>query len=183
MISFARSHEAAGRMRARRRALRVFGVGQLVLLVPLLELERRMRRTGGPGIIPFELAGTPERSRRIMDRWGDEGRSAARLSLILDYPFLVTYSGFQAAACDAVADALHRRGAGTLARAGRLIASAQFAAGAFDAAEDTALLAILAGRDGRLPGVARACARGKFALLIIGVAFQALGLAHRLWSR
>lgn len=175
------SRAAVGR--SRRRALRVFGLGQAVLLVPLLALERRMKRAGGPGIIPFELAGTPERSRKIMDRWGAEGRSAARLSLLLDFPFLVTYSGFQAAACAALSDEQRRRGADALARAGRLIASAQLAAGAFDAAENTALLAILAGRDGRLPAVARACARAKFALLVAGLAYEGLGLASRLSSR
>ena len=35
------------------------------LLVPLAILDRRMQATGGPGIIPFELAGPP-RSKRIL---------------------------------------------------------------------------------------------------------------------
>ena len=99
----------------------MLGAGQVLLLAPLVALERRMKRTGGPGIIPFELAGTPERSRRIMERWGPEGRAAARTSLLLDYPFLVTYSGFQLAACRAASDALRRRGANALADAGRVI--------------------------------------------------------------
>jgi hypothetical protein len=167
----------------RRRVFRVFGAGQLVLLVPLLALERRMRRTGGPGIIPFELAGSPERSRRILDRWGSDGQAAARLSLVLDYPYLVTYSGLQLAGCGAASDALRRRGARTLAAAGRVIGPAQLAAGAFDAAENTTLLAILAGRNGRLPALARGFASAKFALLAVGWLYLALGLGARLISR
>jgi hypothetical protein len=164
----------------RRRLLWAFGAGQILLLVPLVALERRMRRAGGPGIIPFELAGTHERSHRIMERWGADGQSAARLSLLLDYPYLVTYSVLQVAASRAAGQALRRRGATTLADAGRVIGVAQVAAGAFDAAENTALLGVLAGRDGRLPALARACARAKFALLGLGWGYGALGLASRL---
>jgi hypothetical protein len=142
-----------------------------------------MTRTGGPGIIPFELAGTPERSRRMMEKWGWEGQSAARLSLLLDYPYLVTYSGLQLAGCGAASDALRRRGATALADAGRLIGLAQLAAGACDAAENTALLGILAGRDGRLPALARGFARAKFGLLIAGWLYEALGLASHLTKR
>jgi hypothetical protein len=167
----------------RRRWLWGFGAGQVLLLVPLLALERRMRRAGGPGIIPFELAGTPERSRRIMERWGADGQSAARMSLVLDYPYLVTYSALQVAASRAASGALRRRGATALADVGRLIGASQVAAGAFDAAENTALLGVLAGRNGRLPALARACARAKFALLGVGWGYGALGLASRLAAR
>lgn len=51
----------------------------------MLLLERRMHRTGGPGIIPFELAGSGAAAEAIMEQWGDEGRRAARWSLILDF--------------------------------------------------------------------------------------------------
>jgi hypothetical protein len=168
---------------SRRRVFWVFGVGQATLLVPMVALQRRMQRTGGPGIIPFELAGTPERSRRIMEKWGPEGRSAARLSLLLDYPYLVTYTGLQVAGCAAASDALRRRGWRTLARAGGVIGPAQLAAGAFDAIENTALLGVLAERDDRLPALARAAARAKFALLYLGWAYAALGAASRLARR
>ncbi|MFL5820404.1 MAG: hypothetical protein ACJ76S_06945 [Solirubrobacteraceae bacterium] len=168
---------------ARRRGILAFGAGQVALLVPLLALERRMKRAGGPGIIPFELAGSPERSRKIMDRWGAEGQAAARLSLLLDYPYLVTYSGLQVAATRASSKALRRRGASALARAGRVIGATQLAAGMFDAAENTALLGILAGRNGRLPALARAFASAKFALLGLGWGYAALGLASHLTKR
>jgi hypothetical protein len=163
-------------MSSRRRTNRILGLAQAALLVPLLEMERRMRKTGGSGILAFELAGTPERASKITRKWGAEGQAAARVSLLLDYPFLVTYSGLQFIGCAAAREQL----GGPLAAAGRVIAPAQFAAGAFDAVENTALLGIVAGRSGRLPAVARASALAKFALLTVGVLYRALGIASRL---
>ena len=142
-----------------------------------------MRRTGGPGIIPFELAGTPDRSRRILQMWGADGRSAARASLLLDYPYLIAYSGLQSAVCDAAADALRESGSGTLADAGRLVCAGQWIAGAFDAVENAALLGVLAGHNDRLPAVARTCACVKFALLGLGGTYAAIGFVSRLRTR
>jgi hypothetical protein len=84
------------------------------------------------------------------------------------------------AASRAASQALRRGGATALADAGRVVGATQVAAGAFDAAENTALLGVLAGHDGRLPAVASACARAKFALLGLGCGYGALGLASRL---
>jgi hypothetical protein len=151
--------------------MRSFGIAHAALWIPMLGLERRMRRAGGAGIVPFELAGTPERARKLMERWGEEGRKAARLSLLLDYPFLVSYTGLQVAACAA---------AGEVLPAGRVVVPLQVAAGAFDAAENTALLGVLSGRDGgRLPAVARTCALAKFALLAVGQLYALAGWLRR----
>lgn len=57
----------------------------------MLMLERRMRRSGGPGIIAFELAGSESRAEDIMTRWGSEGQRAARLSLWLDFGYMASY--------------------------------------------------------------------------------------------
>ena len=74
----------------------------------MLVLERRMRSTGGPGIFGFELAGSPERAQQILEAWGPDGKSAARVSLLLDYPYLVSYAGLQAAGCGMAAEAFRR---------------------------------------------------------------------------
>jgi hypothetical protein len=58
-----------------------------------------------------------------------------------------------------------------------LPSSPEAAAGAFDAIENAALLAILAGRVGRAPALARACATAKFSLLAAGWAYGLLALA------
>lgn len=169
--------------RGRRRALRALVGGQLALLAPLVAEERRMRRAGGPGIIGFELAGTPERAGRILRAWGPAGQSAARRSLILDYPYLATYAPLQALLCTGAGDALRRRGQRGPASAAPALAWGQLAAGAFDAIENTALVAILAGRDGRLSALARRCARAKFALLALVWAYLLLALVARLRDR
>jgi hypothetical protein len=57
----------------------------------MLTLERQMHRSGGPGIIAFELAGNAERAQRIISAWGDDGRRAARRSLQLDFGYMATY--------------------------------------------------------------------------------------------
>lgn len=169
--------------RERRRALPALVGAQLALLAPLLAQERTMRRTGGPGIIGFELAGTPERAQRILRTWGAAGQSAARRSLILDYPYLATYAPLQALLCTGAGEALRQRGRRGPALAAPALAWGQLAAGAFDAIENTGLLAILNGRDGRLPALARRCARAKFALLALGWAYMLLALVARLRDR
>jgi hypothetical protein len=66
----------------------------------MLMLEQRMRRTGGPGIIRFELAGSVSQAEDIMTRWGSDGRRAARLSLWLDFGYMATYGMFMALLID-----------------------------------------------------------------------------------
>src|SRR5690242_14102660 len=61
------------------------------LLVPLAAIDRRLQATGGPGIIPFELAGSAG-SDAILTRWGEAGRPWAVGSLVLDFPFLAAYT-------------------------------------------------------------------------------------------
>ena len=138
-----------------------------------------MRDTGGPGIIPFELAGTPERARRIIDVWGSDGRRAARRSLLLDYAFPPTYACLQALGCMVTGDRYGTGGRRLLAAGGSLLAWGQLAAAGFDYVENTALLLILAGRDGRAPALARRAALAKFALLFAGWSYMLLGFTAR----
>jgi len=151
------------------------GAAWALLGLPLLACERQMMRTGGPGIIPFELAGDEIRAREIMRRWGRPGQAAARRSLLLDYPYLLSYSCLLAFACEATAESLHRRGHFWLAAAGAPLAWGQLAGGACDAAENAALLAVLAGARRRMPVVARVFAVNKFILLGLGLGYCLLG--------
>ncbi|MDH6246669.1 hypothetical protein [Mycobacterium sp. OTB74] len=57
----------------------------------MLRLENRMRTAGGPGIIPFELAGSAAKADDIMSRWGEDGQQAARQSMWLDFGYMTTY--------------------------------------------------------------------------------------------
>lgn len=165
--------------RQRRHAIRGLVLAVLVQLRVFAALERRMRDTGGPGIIPFELAGTPERTSRIIDTWGPEGGSAAKRSLLLDYAFPPTYASLQALGCTATADRCAESGRPALAAWGGSLAWSQLAAAGFDYIENTALLLILSGRDGRLPALARRAALAKFALLFAGWGYLLIGVTAR----
>ena len=61
-------------MRANRLGVSMVAFGAYT--AAMLVLERRMRETGGPGIIPFELAGNASRAETIMARWGSDGQRA-----------------------------------------------------------------------------------------------------------
>jgi hypothetical protein len=111
-------------------ATAAFIVYTAVMLIP----DRTMRQTGGPGIIPFELAGTASRAENIMARWGSEGQRAARLSLWLDFGYMATYGTFAALLVDRA-----RRRRGHPAALPALVIPAV----AGDAVEGVALLKVL----------------------------------------
>jgi hypothetical protein len=130
----------------------------------MLVLERRMRQTGGPGIIPFELAGTAARAEAMMARWGSDGERAARLSLWLDFGYMATYGTFAALLVDR---ARRRRGHPAILPAVICIAVAG------DAIEGVSLLKVL-DRD-RVAMYARRARRA--ALIKFAVLATALGYA------
>ncbi len=141
-------------------------------MVPLALLDRRMQRTGGPGIIPFELAG-PERTGVILRRWGEEGRRSAVISLALDFPFLASYTVLNVR--------LTRRAHAARRSQGRLVAqlveAAQVMAAVCDAVENSALLVTIArGGDEWMARVAQRAAQTKFAALGIGWLYGASAL-------
>ena len=87
-----------GRIRDNRlaAAAAAFVVYTAIMLIP----DHSMRQTGGPGIIPFELAGNASRAEDIMACWGSKGRRAAQLSLWLDFGYMATYGTFAALLVD-----------------------------------------------------------------------------------
>ena len=89
-------------MAAMSRALGVSTAACVAYTGGMLVLEQRMRKTGGPGIIPFELAGNASRAEDMMARWGSDGERAARLSLWLDFGYMATYGTLTALLVDRV---------------------------------------------------------------------------------
>jgi hypothetical protein len=75
-------------------------VAFVIYTTVMLMVERRMRATGGPGIIPFEVAGSEPRAEEIMTRWGSDGQRAARLSTWLDFGYMATYGTLMALLVD-----------------------------------------------------------------------------------
>jgi hypothetical protein len=162
-------HTWAGSPRVRRRLLRAALVGNAVLTALMAPTEITLRRRGGQGIVAFELAGTPERAAALCARWGPQGRAAARRQLHLDYAYMLTYGVIGVLLTAAATD--RWRGPYRPTTIGALVAWAQVAAVASDAVEGTALLGVLRGRVGVLPGVARWAALTKFGLLGLGLGY------------
>ena len=136
----------------------VFGAAQLPALGAMDDR--------GTGIIEFELARTSDRAAEIVSGWGDEGRSAATESLILDYPYLLAYGLFFAGACAVVAERAARLGKRRLARAGVILAWASLASAVFDAVENAGLLVVASDDpDQPWPGLAFTFAVLKFACI------------------
>jgi hypothetical protein len=61
------------------------GIATLLLLLAMAPADGRMKDTGGPGIVPFELTGGQDRADEIMAEWGEDGQDAARESLWIDF--------------------------------------------------------------------------------------------------
>jgi hypothetical protein len=128
------------------------------------------------GIIELELAHTSGKAAQQYRDLGDAGRDAARTSLYLDYPYLVFYGLFFAAACVVVAARGAERGMRRLPRVGRLLAVGALVGAACDAVENAALLRVLAGHaDQPWPGIAFGFASAKFALTIAAALFAIVG--------
>ncbi|HYI98910.1 MAG TPA: hypothetical protein VEX36_04420 [Thermoleophilaceae bacterium] len=162
---------------SRRRALWVSGGAAGALLVVLALLDARMQDTGGPGIVAFELAGTSERAAEIMAEWGEKGQDAARLSLWLDFPYLLAWGSFLALAVASVRDSASERGWARFARVGAVVVAFAIAAAACDAIEDVNLLLTLEGHGGSTaPALAKGFAIAKFALMTIAAIYVAAGL-------
>jgi hypothetical protein len=165
-------------------ALVVLGAVTLALGVFLLGREAEMTDTGGPGIVPYELAFTYERASEIRADWGESGIDAARSSLRVDYAYLVAYGAFFVVAAMATRDLARRRGWERLAPLGPPAVMAAAAAPAFDAIENTFLLIALDGHGGdAAPLIAGIAAIAKFATLACAVAYVLAGLVARLRDR
>jgi hypothetical protein len=167
---------------SRKRILIVLGLVTVALDAVVLALDHWISKAGGPGILGLELAGSRAKAQRIMGEWGADGRAAARLSLQIDYAFLLCYGAFFTIAGLTVRDWSRAEGRGLMAGLGVFVPWFAAAAAVFDACEDALLLLVLAGRgsDGA-PVVATVCASLKFALIAIAIAYALVGTL--LWIR
>jgi hypothetical protein len=168
----------------RRRALWIAGAATLALFLILAALDVRIQDTGGPGIVEFEFSASEERVDETRAEWGEAGTDDARLSLWLDFPFMLAYACFGVLATIAACDASRRREWEGLARAGSLLVPLPAAAALFDALENIGLLVALDGAGGdAAPLLAAIFAAAKFALggtalLYLLVALTRIGLSR-----
>jgi len=168
----------------RKQLLIVFGVAIAAFDLALLVLDQRLEATGGPSILGLEFAGSEHRAVEIMAEWGDHGRDLARLSLWIDFGFMVSYATFFTLAAIATRDFARDRGLRMLAAAGIVAPFLAAAAAVFDAVENIAWLLVLGGRGGSLaPPLATTCASFKFLLIGLAILYVVWGLIVRLLQR
>lgn len=164
----------------RRWKLIVTGIATLLLLLAMSPSDQRMRDTGGPGIVPFELAGGQDRADEIFAEWGEEGQDAARESLWIDFGFMLAYGSFLTLALAAVRDLARGRGWRRLAAVGAAVVSFGALGAGFDALENICLLLTLGGAGAAFPVLATIFAACKFILLAIAIIYLLAGLGTRL---
>jgi hypothetical protein len=165
----------------RKRALILLGVATVAFTV-ILEVIDPSHVAHGPTILDFEFAGSHARAAQIIAEWGARGRSAAHLSLLLDYGYMLSYGLFFGLAGFAVRDMARGRGWRRLADIGVVVPFLALAAASFDASENVALLLTLAGNGGSFaPPFAAICSAIKFTLISIAIVYALCGLAF--WFR
>ena len=165
----------------RKRALILLGVATVAFTV-VLEVIDPSHVSHGPTILDFEFAGSHARAAQIVAEWGPKGRSAAHLSLLLDYGYMLSYGLFFALAGFAVRDAARAHDWRRLAAIGAVVPFFALAAASFDASENVALLLTLAGNGGSFaPPFAAVCSAIKFTLISIAILYAVCGLV--LWLR
>jgi hypothetical protein len=167
----------------RRRGLIAAGIATVLLLLAMAPADERMQDTGGPGIVPFELAGSQDRADEILSEWGEEGQDAARESLWIDFGFLVAYGTLLTLAVAATRDLARTRGWKRIARIGAVVFFFGALVAAFDAFENICLLLTLGGAGSVFPFLATLFASCKFVLLAATIAYLLAGLAMRLRDR
>jgi len=167
----------------RKHALILLGVAT-VAFTAILEVIDSSHVSHGPTILDFEFAGSRARAAQIMAEWGPKGRSAAHLSLILDYGYMLSYGLFFALAGFAVRDTARTRDWRRLAAIGAVVPFFALAAASFDASENVALLLTLAGNGGSFaPPFAAVCSAIKFTLITIAILYAVCGLVQSFRAR
>jgi hypothetical protein len=152
----------------------------VALLLAMSPADNRMKDTGGPGIVPFELTGGQHRADEILAEWGEKGQDAARESLWIDFGFLLAYGTFLTLALRAVRDMAGKRGWRRLAAVGGVVVWFGALGAGCDALENVCLLLTLSGAGAAFPLLATIFAACKFAFLAMAIAYILAGLVRRL---
>lgn len=135
------------------------------------------------GIISFELAGSVEKTQRIIDSWDQDARLNAAFSLGFDYLFMVLYSTTIALACLWGGRVLHARNMPGY-MIGILLAWGVWLAAVLDGIENFALsLSLFNTPAAPWPQVALISAILKFVLIFLGLIFTFFALIVRYWKR
>jgi hypothetical protein len=168
---------------ARRRWLVGLGIAAAAFWIALAAIENSIP-AGTPGVIEYEFVGSAGRAARFLSEWGSDGHDAVRLSLWVDYGFMIAYGAFFALAALATRDFARENGRSALADAGVVAPFCAIGAALFDAGENTFLLLTLGGHGvSAAPVLATVCASVKWVLITLAVAYAIWGLVSRLRVR
>lgn len=157
---------SALKARTLRRLAAAGGAALLVGYVPMAVWERRMRATGGPGIVGLQLARDAGAAREILLTWEADGRRAATAQTWADFLWMQTY-GLTGACLVELARRRTAPGSGW-DRTGRVARWTPHLAVALDVVEGIGQLRTLRSweePDERVVATTRAAATAKYALL------------------
>jgi hypothetical protein len=166
----------------RKRAHLIAGGATVLFYIALILIDRSLQDTGGPSIVSLEFAGSLGRVEEIAAEWGSHGVYLARLSLWIDFGFMVSYGAFLALAALSIRDFARERKLEWLAAAGLVAPYLAVAAALLDVAENVTWLFLLGGHGGDLAaGFATACASLKFLGVGLAIFYAIWGLGS--WLR
>jgi len=165
---------------SRRQWIVLTGGATVAFWIALGVIERSLP-SGTPGIVAFEFVRNADRATRFLAEWGAGGRDTVRLSLLVDYGFMVSYGAFVTLAGLATRDFGREHGRRALASTGRVVPWFAAAAAVFDAGENAFLLLTVGGNGGSAaPVLATFCASVKWVLIVVAVGYVLWGLGARL---
>jgi hypothetical protein len=147
-----------------------------------------MKEAGGPGIVPFEKAGTTKNARAILSQWGEQGQAAAKRNLAWDFVFILGYGLGLSVLVGASAVPVGRLSWPLVGEMARWIAWLVVLAALLDVVENWCLFRVLAGAN--QPNstlqpeahLARACALWKFGLVEVAIVWLLLCVLLLVWA-
>jgi len=153
-----------------------FLVATLLVMVIFQYLDRPLRTSAAPwGVVSFELAGSVERARDMIDSWDDHARLSVAFGLGFDYLFMLLYATTIAIACVWSAE-VYGALDWWLAGLGGLMAWGVWLAAVLDGIENYSLWRLLSGLvSDPWPGIARWCASIKFILIAVSMIYGIAG--------
>jgi hypothetical protein len=166
---------------ARKQLFIVLLAASLALSIIMGVVGDKLNTPAAPnGIVSFELAGSTQKARTILDSWDAQVRVYAGFIQGLDFLYLCVYSTTIALGCLLAGEVIYSRH-WPLAGLSKPLAWGLWLAAAFDAIENVALVILLFGSiQAPWPQVAVACAVLKFGLLILGLVYLLYGLVLNL---
>ncbi|MFT4560803.1 MAG: hypothetical protein ACI9BW_000538 [Gammaproteobacteria bacterium] len=140
-----------------------------ILTVVLIKTGRPLITSSAPlGVVSWQLAFSETRARQVIESWGEEGHRAALNNLIVDFPYLITYTRLLSLLCKSATHPPNSRLNGLSAPASRYV----WFAALFDAIENIALLYELeVGVSDLIARIAGVAASVKFSVIALALIF------------